>query len=243
MNYKKITNEITEQVKEYRKKGYKAKLISEILGITIYQVYEIYKREKLTVHNNLVFILSNRQRQLLIAGILGDGRLKRNGKNGVYYSECHSLKEYEYCEWKFKTFGTLTENHHLYYKNKNNSSCDAIEFTTITSTTLRKYFEMSIEEVIDALDIVSFCIFLLDDGWFRKDSKSFMISGGSMTREQLNLFCLKCEYLGLKNIHIIGRKRLDVSIPKENNEKIISTIFKVIPKDIDIIKKKLYYVL
>lgn len=236
-----ITKEQEKEVLELRKQKKKGKYIAENLGLTIYQVYDVYKRYGVTNRNNIIFVMTGRQHQIIISGILGDGRLKKNGKHGYYYSECHSIKEEDYCYWKFYNLGTLTEGHTVYPKNKNNQYSDAVEFCTKTTKTLGKYANMSIEEVIDELDIVSFVLFLLDDGWIKKDSLQFNISGGALSKSQLELLCNKCNTLGLKNVHIIGKKRYDISIPKENNAYIVSIIKRLMPMNMDIIKKKLFF--
>ena len=51
--------------------------------------------------------------QIILSGLLGDGRLKRNGKYNYYYSECHALGEKEYLSWKFKNLGELTSTSNI----------------------------------------------------------------------------------------------------------------------------------
>jgi hypothetical protein len=242
MKTKNITKEQEMEVIRLRERKWKGKDIAEKVGITLYQVYEVYKRYHITHKNNMLFILNSHQEQIILSGILGDGRLKKNGKYGYYYSECHALGEKEYCKWKFDHLGSLTEGHKIYLKNANNKYSTAVEFTTVTTRTLETYANMSIEEVIDNLEIIGFILFLLDDGWIRKDTQQFCISSGSLTEEQLKLFCLKCEYIGIHDVHITGRKRRDISIPKCNNEFIIKNTFMLFNKNIDIIKKKFYFV-
>ena len=42
------------------------------------------------------------------------------------------------------------------------------------------------------------------------------------------------------NVHIVGNKRKDLTIPSENNDKLFQTAISFIPEETDIIQKKFY---
>jgi hypothetical protein len=236
-----ITDELEKEVMELNKRGWYATNISRAKGLSLFQIYEIYKKRQIKkVSFGAVFNVRGFREQIILSGILGDGYIKKNGK-GYYYTECHALDEADYCEWKFRALGDLCEGHRLYAKNANNKYSDAVEFTTITTTSLKKYKEMPKEEVIDRLNLVGVVLFILDDGWIRRDTNQFCISGGELTKEQLELFCLRCEYLGLENVHIVGVKRYDIAIPKENNALIIKTAFRIFLRDKATLRKKFFF--
>lgn len=217
------------------------KEISKKTGLTINQVYDVFKRRGITNKNNKIFNINSIQEQIILSGILGDGRLKKNGKYNYYYSECHSLEEYDYCKWKMDALSDLTDGNTLYYKNINNQSSTAVEFCTKTTPSLIKYAKMCKIEVISQLNLIGIVLFLLDDGWFRKDTKSYMISGGNLTDDELLLFCNVCKFNGLQNVHITGIKRKDISIPKINSLKLYCIATSLIPDNYDIISKKFGY--
>ena len=222
-----------------------AQKIADKVGVTKNQVHEVYKRYKMTTKQNPTFELNMLQKQLLYSGILGDGRLKRNGKHNVYYSECHALQEQEYCKWKYKAFGSLTSGMNMYDKNRNNNSCDAIEFCTKTTPTLIKYLDMQEykDDAIDRINEVGLTIFVLDDGWFNPHSKkgNFLVAGGVLTDPQLEKLCDKYREFGFGDAHIIGKASHDISLPSSANKYIYYIATKLMPESTDIIQKKFGY--
>lgn len=222
----------------------KANLIAEEVGITYNQVNEVFKRYKTTNKHNQIFKLNELQEQIILSGILGDGRLKKNGKYNYYYSECHALDEKEYCEWKKNALGDIAMTN-MYAKKLNNQSSNAIEFCTKTSPTLIPYAEKTKKEVIKTLNQYGLCLFILDDGWFSNHSKlgNFCISGGTLSIEELDLLCMQYEKYGINNTHIIGNKRLDLSIPSSNNVKIYEILSSIIPINTDIMQKKFKHII
>lgn len=223
----------------------KAKELSEIFNVTINQVYEVAKRFRITNVVNQTFAITGLEEQIILSGILGDGRLKKNGCFNYYYSECHALDEKEYCEWKYiELSNTLTKDMNMYGKNLNNNHGDAIEFCTKTTPSLIKYAEMNISDVILRLDQNGLVLYLLDDGCFCKHSKlgNFVISGGVLSHSQLEMLCDRFDYYGITDCHIIGNKKLSISIPSKNNKKIYNIAKNMLGKDIDIFKKKFAYI-
>lgn len=205
--------------------------------ITIIKILEANGKNK--CHNREVPITKFSE-QIILSGIIGDGRLKVNGKLGnVYYSECHALDEKEYCEWKHKSLGFLTKTTNMYGKNLNNKYSDAIEFCTITTPSLIKYKKMSKLEVIKKLNSLGLILLILDDGWFNTHSKkgNFYLSTGELTNEEIDALVDQYNKNGFTNAHCIG-KRKDISFNSCDNMKIYKYITKYIPKDTDIILKK-----
>lgn len=241
MRTKKITLEQEKKIINL-KNQMTAKEIAENIGVTIYQVYEVYRRNNLTNKYNQEVKITEFQEQIILSGIIGDGRLKRNGRYNYYYSECHALDEYEYCEWKMKNLGELTKSTALYPKNINNKSSNAVEFTTKTTPSLIKYADMKKNEVIEKLNIEGLMLLILDDGWFNKHSKkgNFCISGGELTQSELENLIIKYENIGIKG-KIIGIKRKDISLSSDSNILIYNYLKEFMDMDIDIINKKFLY--
>lgn len=242
MPAKPITEEQTEKVKNLRGKMTAQQIAGEV-GVTIHQVHDVYRRHNMTTKQNPTFELNMLQKQLIYGGILGDGRLKRNGKYNYYYSECHAMQEKEYCEWKHRAFGNLTNGTNMYGKNLNNEYVDAIEFCTRTTPTLIEYANLSKDEVIERINEVGLIIFLLDDGWFNKSGKTghFCVAGGVFSEEQLQKLCDKFNEYGFTTAHVVGRKSRDISFLSSSNKYIYYLATKLVPESTDIIQKKFKY--
>lgn len=240
---KNFKNNIEIEISEKYGK-YKAKDLAEEYNLTIHQIYSLGKKYKKTRAQNKEVNINSTMNQILLSGIIGDGRLKKNGLHNVIYSECHSLQEADYLKWKFDNLKELTSNTVIYAKNKNNEHSDALEFTTLTTPSLISYFELqkNKSEVIKNLDELGLILLILDDGWFSTYTNNkngrFCIAVGELTDDEINL--LIKQYKDVCNIHFkkIGIKRVDLSASSSENIKILDIALKYLDKDIDVIKKK-----
>lgn len=217
--------------------------IAKIYNVKKEIIYDLRRRLKLTNKQNPTFEISPLQHQILLGGKLGDGNFKPNGKYNYYYRENHAEDELEYLKWKMNVLDNMINNQGLYKIKKTGYNVQqAYGFSTKTSPSLIKYAEMSIEEVINEIDIYGLIIFMLDDGWFSNHSKigNFCISGGVLKVEELSLICDKFAIYGIENVHITGNKRKDLSLPSINNDKLFEIATSFIPKETDIIQKKFY---
>lgn len=234
---KLITNQQEQQVLNLQGQ-LKAKDIALKVGVTIHQVYEVFKRYKTTNKQNQTFELNTLQEQIILSGIIGDGRLKKNGKNNYYYSECHSLKESEYLEWKYKMLGELTANNKIYNKNFNNKHTKALEFTTKTTPTLVKYAEMTKEQVISKLNELGILLLILDDGWYSNNCKLGRISVGMKNKTDRHNFIQQCKLILGIEPYEVGIKRVDISISSVDCKVLLDVIKKYNMFDLDIVVKK-----
>ena len=210
-----VENDIAYIKVHYRIK--KAKDIGADLGLSINQIYEVARKYGLQQPQNIMVKFNRVMDQIILSGILGDGRLKRNGSKNYYYSECHALGEKEYLRWKFDNLGELTKytkmyGEQLYSKNMNNISSDALEFTTLTTPSLVKYAEMSNLEVIEKLDDLGLLLLVFDDGWTQKykAGHTVYISGGTMTERELEALSNRCNSILGITPNIVGNKRKDL---------------------------------
>ena len=216
--------------------------IAKIVGVTVNQVYEVRKRYKLTNKINPIFKLDGLKEQIILGGKLGDGNFKKNGSTNYYYRESHAEDEKEYLLWKMNVLGKEMICRRGIYKIKKGgwNQQQSYGFSTKTSPTFVMYKNLTISETIQKLDYRGLIIFMLDDGWFCKHSKNghFLISGGILTYKELEQLCGQFEKYGIRNVHIVGNERYDVSIPRVNNQKLYEMAIDFMPKDIDIIAKK-----
>lgn len=217
--------------------------IAKMYGVKKEIIYDLRRRLKLTTKQNPIFEISLLQHQIFLGGKLGDGNFKSNGKYNYYYRENHAEDELDYLKWKMNILGDMINNQGLYkIKKAGYNVQQPYGFSTKTSPSLIKYAEMSIEETINEIDIYGLIIFMLDDGWFSNHSKAgnFCISGGILTNKELSMVCDKFAEYDIMNVHIVGNKRKDLTIPSENNNKLFQTAISFIPEKTDIIQKKFY---
>lgn len=219
----------------------RAQDLADALGITIHQVYGVARRNNLTRRQNKKVEIDSDMHQVLVSGILGDGRLKRNGKHNFYYSECHALGEREYLLWKKKMLKDLTNNSTIYGKNLNNDYEKAVEFTSLTTPSLIPYSKLSKKDCIKELEELGLFLLIMDDGWGRryKNSNGLVLSFNNDYLEELEILKDRyCEVLGIE-CKIIGIKKKVISFSH-----IYEHIFKDIAsrygmEDLDVVKKKL----
>lgn len=215
--------------------------IAKMYGVNNGIIYDLRRRLKLTTKQNPVFEISSLQNQILLGGKLGDGNFKPNGLHNYYYRENHAEDELEYLKWKMNELGEMINKQGLYkIKKAGYNVQQPYGFSTITSPSFIRYAKMSIKETISEIDLRGLIIFMLDDGWFSDHSKvgNFCITGGILNREELEMVCNKFSEYGIKDVHIVGKKRTDLTIPSCNNDRLYEAATSFIPKDIDIIKKK-----
>ncbi len=232
---KSLTSEQQEILaKEYGK--IKAKDFAEIFGVSINTIYHAAKHMGLTQKLNPVFNLTQEQHQIILGGILGDGNLKKNGKNH-YYRECHAIGEEEYLRWKAEQLKGITTGKIFDIPGRGYSP--QVGFQTKNSSTFTKYANMSRLEVINELDELGFVVWMLDDGWIRRNSNvhSIGISRGSLSNIEADALITKAGTLGL-SMHCVGQSG-DFSLTSKNNARIKEMAYKYLDKNIDIVKKKI----
>lgn len=215
--------------------------ISSIMGLTLNQVYDVRRRLNLTDKQNPIFEINDLQNQILLSGKLGDGNFKKNGKNH-YYRESHAEDEKEYLEWKMNKLGEhiITKNGLYKIKKGGWNVQQMYGFMTRTSPVFTDYKNLNVTETIRRLDHRGLIMYLLDDGWYSGNYKNwhFFISGGTLTLDDLKTLCVQFDKYNIRDVHIVGNKRYDISIPKENNNYLYEMATEFMPNDIDIIKKK-----
>lgn len=223
----------------------KAKEIAREVSVTINQVYEVAKRHKITNKLNQKVTITYLQDQILLSGIMGDGRLKRNGRYNYYYSECHAMGEKDYLQWKFDNLGDLTKNSNIYGKNLNNEHNDALEFTTKTTPSLISYAELSYEEIIPKLNKEGLLLLLLDDGWFNNNSKKGRFCLTAYQYERSVREMLKDRYIDVLkvDVHIVGIKRENIAFSSPDNPIFYKIATELMSDKLDIIQKKFGHII
>lgn len=237
---KPLTSEQIALIIQGRLEKKTAPQLHEETGASLHQIYDVYKRRGMTNKLNQEIHIDYLMDQIILSGIMGDGRIKQNGKSNCYYSECHALGEKEYCEWKMKQLGDLTKNTQLYGKNNNNEHSDAVEFTTKTTPSLNKYRDMKYDliPVVNQLNEEGLVLYLLDDGW--RNGRSLNLTTGHLAEEIQNSIVNRYNEIFNISCHLVGIKRKDIHFSVEDSDKIYNWIINnnFIPLELDIMQKK-----
>lgn len=112
--------------------------------------------------------------QFILGSLLGDGCLvKKSERHNCYMRFKHAANQYEYLMWKYqycKEHGLLRDDANgVKQVNIKIGSCYAnaqsqFSFSTKSMESLNRFKEMTDQEIVDALDVPAFVIWLLDDG-------------------------------------------------------------------------------
>ena len=180
---------------------------------------------------NRELILNEAQKQVILSGILGDGNIKRNGKN-YYYREGHSKKETEYCKFKHDILQPYISKGGFHLVNKRDGQ---FGFQTINSPTLREYKAMDIYSVINALNEFGLLLYILDDGWI--NYKSYNLCMGLFNDDIINEIISKYNSTFNINCYKINNKQKAISFVN-CMEPLLVEFKKYIPHNIDVYRNK-----
>lgn len=175
--------------------------------------------------------LSKLQEQIILSGILGDGNLKRNGRN-YYYRETHSKKELEYCKFKHDILLPYISKGGFHLTDKRDGQYG---FQTINSPTFSVYKKMEITDVIDKLNKFGLILYILDDGWI--NYKSYNLSTGIFDDSIIDLIIRKYNQEFNCQCFKINHKRKAISF-RGCMSQILPYFKEYIPSNIDIFKNK-----
>lgn len=214
----------------YSNPDMKAADVAEILGKSINRIYRI-RRVVIRKGLNEKFELNEKQKQIILSGILGDGNLKRNGSN-YYYRETHAIKEKEYCKMKHDILSPFISKGGFHLTDKRDGQWG---FQTRNSPTLKEYKKMTLIEVIDRLDKFGLIIYLLDDGW--KRDAGWNLSVAALSQEEIDAVIEKYNKEFGTTCSEISYKT--VSFRSSDMPLILPYMKKYIDNDIDIYKNKI----
>lgn len=152
-------------------------------------------------------ILSERQSQIVIGGLLGDGSLggRKNMANMPHYSESHSIKQQDYLKWKVYELANFDPR--ISFKEVNVKGVVHSVITMFTKSSpafyeLREKFYPEFEgkvvpkDLLNQLDDLGVAVWVMDDGSIRKTGE------GKNTRPYIKLFT--CAFGGEDHENIIS---------------------------------------
>lgn len=218
-----------------------AQVLADKMEVSIHQVYEVARKYNITRKHNKKVNIDSDMHQVLISGILGDGRLKKNGRHNYCYSECHALGEEEYLRWKKDMLKDLAKDSAVYGKNMNNDHGKAVEFTSLTTPTLIPYSRLTKMDCIVQLTELGLLLLILDDGWGReyKNSNGLVLSFDNTYPEEMVVLRDKYNEVFNINSNIIGKKKKAISFSHEYEHVFKRVAREYNMEDLDVIKKKM----
>lgn len=175
--------------------------------------------------------------QMFLGAKLGDGYFQKIHHNTYKYRESHSINELEYAKWKYFILQSYHKNTKIVPKN-GGAACE-VYTSTSCSQQIKPYYDMSVEDVINNMNIYGFLFYLLDDGWYSAHSKdgNYIVGSKILTIEQKTMLINLLKRYEIE-ASIIG-KREDIAINSKYNFTLLSYLIHIAPTlDIDVINKK-----
>lgn len=186
--------------------------------------------------------LTDLQRQIIIAGCLGDGHIDKR-PNQPMYIESHAENQKDYVYWKYNLLKDLC-GEGVKYKPASTKDfygqeykCQAsYRFETRILDDLYEIRNMSIIQLIDNLTELGVAIHFLDDGSCTKGYWEICVAGWSPEERQYYKYILANKF----KIYLRDRKdERYFGLGKDDSEVVSELILKNIPNDLDIIKYKI----
>lgn len=175
--------------------------------------------------------LTNRQEQILIGTILGDGHLELNGNN-VRLRIDHSPEQKDYLFWKHSELKDLCPSKPRVVRNwhsKREKVYERWHFSTLSLPVLNKFRETfypskkkiipaNIEQILK--DPLSLAVWFMDDGYKRNDCNAFRLNTDCYSFKEQGLLqsCLKENFRIDSSLHKKG-DHWNVYIPGHQSER------------------------
>jgi LAGLIDADG DNA endonuclease family. len=186
--------------------------------------------------------LSDIQREIIIAGTLGDGHINKRIDQPMYI-ESHSMDEKDYLFWKYNYLKDLCKKPPKYYKESiTNFSSDKLykckpffRIHTRIINELKDIRDMNKLDKINSLTEFQFCLLMLDDG--NRDSLWYLCVAEWSDEEIEALYNKTINDFTIR----FNRKKDERYIYYDalSSKRIDELILKNIPNDLDIVKKKI----
>ena len=188
--------------------------------------------------------LTDKQRSIIIGGLLGDGHIDKREKYPVFIVT-HAENQKDYLYWTYNELKNLCNHSPTFYQGKENhqiknSVCDTqsfYRFETRSYKCIGELRKLNLHQIVDNLDELSFSIWVLDDGNYDRKAwricAPFSIEDCKYILEQLkNKFNIQ----GIISIH---NNYNYIRFLRSDSRIINDIILRNIPNDLDIIKYKI----
>lgn len=169
-----------------------------------------------TVGSRGFVILTQRQEEILLGKLLGDGFLEQNGVN-VRLKIDHGAKQKDYVFWLYEEFKSVAlQPYQLMFQDKRNGKMyKHWRFATHSSPVFNFWRQLFYQEgrkvinsqVIEKLTPLSLAIWYMDDGFRRTDCRGLYLctSGYSMEEQRLMQVCLEKKFNIQTSLHFAAK--------------------------------------
>ena len=200
---------------------------------------------KLTDHSRKTFLtLNEKQIDLVIGSILGDGHIDKRPKYSIFIVS-HAENQKEYLYWKYELMENLCNSKPFYkdphlqkFPNGKEYLCQgSYMFRTRSIDELRQYQQLSIYERIERLNKFSLSVFFLDDG--HRSDNAWQICVAMFNDKDKELF-KNILYNNFDiNITLSNSDNRYFNLNVENSKKIDKMILNNIPNELDVVQYKI----
>jgi len=228
----------------YIKKRLEIKEISKQEGYSMRVLQKwIHEKFKLKrIPDRYIYKLNDIQKDIIIGSLLGDGHINKV-KNQPIFIVSHAENQKDYLYWKYNIFSNLCnkeptrkESYIRKFKIGDYKCQPLYRFTTKIIAELEYYKNLNKIETINLLNELSFCVFMLDDG-YRGDSNWSVCVASFDLNEKYKLIEI-CRDKFLLNCHIQKDNRY-ILFDSYSSKEIDDLILKNIPNELDIIIYKI----
>ncbi|MBI5122857.1 hypothetical protein HZA75_03280 [Candidatus Roizmanbacteria bacterium] len=167
--------------------------------------------------------MRQRQKDLIIGKLLGDGNLENRGTANSRLQIRHSLKQKEYVDWCYKQLKEFTKSNPKQHK-------DAYYFRTKSLpifTKLRKLWYIDGKKVLPSnLNLSPFIISIwyMDDGYFDRVNKSIWLCTHCYSNKEIKLLLEMLNKFNIYGSKIKDRKHFKIRVFSRDTKKFIRLV-------------------
>lgn len=176
-----------------------------------------------TVGSREFTILTQRQEEILLGTLLGDGFLEQNGRN-VRLKIDHGAKQKAYVFWLYEEFKSIAlQPYQLLFQDKrNDQTYEHWRFATYSLSLLNPWRQLFYQngrkiispKIFELLSPLSLAVWYMDDGFRRTDCRGLYLctSAYSMGEQYLLQECLKKKFNIQTTLHFAA-KQVRIYVP------------------------------
>ena len=181
-------------------------------------------------------MLSQRQKEILVGTMLGDGHLEQNGR-GVRLRVDHGMAQQDYVLWKYQEFQKFATNRPRVIKSfhkKEQKVYERLHFSTYSNGIFQDWRDLFYKNKIKIIpkninkilvSPLSLAVWIMDDGYKRNDCNAIRINTDlfQLNEQKLLVDCLKSNFWIDSVIHKKG-KTYNIYVPVKSSKRFCEII-------------------